>query len=71
MRFLFLKTTLIFILPDLEMNVGAVVAAWSKLCQGSFEPTMGEVTALFYAASLCRELGIHEVVFEGAFYSTF
>jgi ribonuclease HI len=26
---------------------------------------MGEATALFYAASLCRELGIHEVVFEG------
>jgi ribonuclease HI len=44
---------------------GAVVAAWSKLCQGSIEPTMGEVTALFYAESLCRELGIHEVIFEG------
>jgi ribonuclease HI len=26
---------------------------------------MGEVTALFYAESLCRELGIHEVIYEG------
>ena len=44
---------------------GAVVVAWSKSCQGSVEPTMGEATTLFYAKSLCRELGIHEDIFEG------
>ena len=44
---------------------GAVVAAWSKSCQGSLEPMMGEAITLFYATSLCRELGFHEVIFEG------
>jgi hypothetical protein len=44
---------------------GTVVAAWSKTCQGSVEPTTGEAIALFHAASLCRDLGFHEVIFEG------
>lgn len=44
---------------------GRVIAASSKMRQGSFEPATGEALPSFHAISLCKELGIQHIWLEG------
>lgn len=48
---------------------GSVIAALSKLITAVHEPAEAEATATLCAVEFCREVGVHDILFEGTPYS--
>lgn len=56
------QTGLGLVIRDSEGEIQ--VSACSKLCP-NFQPVLAEATALRYAMLISRDLGLHQVIFEG------